>query len=308
MKVYHKFKADYQSKWKGKNLYDSEVLKSISRNVKLHDQTLINPRSSAAACLNVLGSLRNDPNGLKEYLNQFGLQIEEIIEFPTMVDLGGEVYDDRGYVVFEWMGPKNSPIYEIGGGRGDKRTSIDAFVLAVIAGKVTQLLIEWKFTESYLEPEYLNRFAGIKGIERLRRYTSALADLKKTKTLPLKMETEGGWGLNELGYEPLYQLLRMTLLAKKTTPLILNENLLIEDYRIVHLTHSQNSPLNLLPQHVIAANTCGLMSIATSLHQLWSENILTDIEAEKFKFGYWDKHLKAIPDSNLSDYLIERYV
>ena len=63
--------------------------------------------------------------------------IETIIEFPSNSDVGGQIYKDKGCVVFEWIGPKKSPINEKGGGRGQNRTSIDAYVIAKIKGKIS---------------------------------------------------------------------------------------------------------------------------------------------------------------------------
>lgn len=211
-------------------------------------------------------------------------------------------------LIYEWIGPKISPIYEVDGGRGDKRTSIDAFLLAIINGKLTQILMEWKFTETYLKPEYLNRFSGIRGNERLIRYTTVLAELRKSADFPFKMQEEGGWGLADLGYEPIYQLLRMTLLARKNTPIKLLENLVIEDYRILHLTHSFNQKFNELPQQIIQHHNSLFENVSTNFHRHWSENILAETETQKFKFGYWDKAVSAISEDSLRDYLTERYI
>ncbi len=92
-----------------------------------------------------------------------------------------ELYNDKGNVVFEWIGSKSSLINETGGIRGQNRTSINAYIIAVIDGKITQLLIEWKFTETYHGERYLNKFSGGKVIERLGRYSSILANWRKAK-------------------------------------------------------------------------------------------------------------------------------
>ena len=113
----------------------------IDPKVKLHNETLRHPLSSSASCINVLGSMINEPEELKDYLNNFGLNITRLIQFPTGANVGGEIYNDKGYIVFEWIGPKISPINEIGGGRGFQRTSIDAFVIAEIEGKITSFLL-----------------------------------------------------------------------------------------------------------------------------------------------------------------------
>ena len=296
----------YQSQWKDKNLFDPNVKMNIGEKVRLHTE-IDNVCSSAAACLNVMGNLNNHPNDLLNFLNSFDLKVQELISFPTGIQLDKEVYDDKGYVIFEWIGSSKSTINEVGGSRGQRRTSIDAFVLGKIDNKVTQILIEWKFTESYSAQEQLQRFAGLRGIERLRRYSSVLKKMRGEVFYPFQMKDEGGLGLYDLGYEPFYQLLRMHLLAKTTTPLELKDNLLVEDYRVVHLSHSENKELDILQNNQI--KLCpGLSKYENqNLHTVWKENILSEYEREKFRSGYWDKNLSLISDTSLNDYLIKRY-
>lgn len=189
-----KLNYDYQNHWKTNNLFDPSRLYFIGSKVKVN-KDISSTISSAAACVNVLGSLTK--SDLIDYLNTLNLNITDILSFPTGVDLSGEVYDDQGLVVFEWIGSRLSPIEEGSGGqRGDRRTSVDAFILAVIDGKVTQLLIEWKFTE---KPDSKNFFAGVRGNERLRRYSTVLAHLRKKKDFPFAFSDEEGLALNDLG-------------------------------------------------------------------------------------------------------------
>jgi hypothetical protein len=304
--MYYKFKYEHQNNWENKQFYDVSLLNNIGKNVTLHGETLTNPKSSSACCINVLGSLSQCPEELKSYLNQFDLNIETVLPFPSGLNLAGEMYDDSGYVIFEWIGPGESAINEIGGSRGKERTSIDAFVLAKIGGKVTQILIEWKFTETYLKPEYFQRFNGIKGNERLRRYSSVLAELRKQKAFPLNMDLEDNWGITDLSYEPFYQLLRMQLLAQKTTPTKIKDYV-VEDYRTLHLTHSQNTQLNTIPDEVFVLCPGLRRFNEVNLHKIWKNGVLVNESASKFKFGYWNEKLNAITIEPLSRYLSERY-
>ena len=82
-------------------------------------------------------------------------KIQEIIPFPSGTFFDGYQYIDSGNVVFEWIGPKSSPLHEKGC-RGYNRTSIDAFILAKINNKVTQIFVEWKFTEEYISLSSVN--------------------------------------------------------------------------------------------------------------------------------------------------------
>ena len=296
----------HQQKWKESPVYDKSLLGSIDNSVQLHNE-INNVRSSAAACMNTIGNIAKNKKDLISFLGRFNIEIEDILSFPTGASFDGEVYKDSGNVVFEWIGPKRSPLHEVGGKRGQNRTSIDAFVLATIKGKVTQLLIEWKFTEAYNGRTQLQKFAGIAGSERLRRYSSCLAKLRKNHDFPFRMDYEGGIGLYDLGYEPYYQLMRMTLLAKLTTPFEFDNGLRVEDYRIIHLSHSQNKRLSTLSKNHISY-TPGLRQYAgESLHEVWNENILSEIEETKFYPGYWNEGIGIISDGKLREYLTERY-
>jgi hypothetical protein len=297
---------DYETRWENQILYDEGILNNIGKEVKLHTD-IRNVRSSAAACINTIGNIGKNPSDLVNFLNKFGLNVQEIIPVPSGATFDGYQYNDSGNVVFEWIGPKRSPLHEKGG-RGYNRTSIDAFVLAKIDDKVTQILIEWKFTEEYNSPEQLNKFAGIAGNERLRRYSSCLADLRKDKYFPFNMSYEKGFGLHDLGYEPIYQLLRMTLLAKLTDSLAFDNGLKIEDHKILHLSHSTNDKLNQVSKEHL--RYCpGLQCYADKmLHEIWKNHILSKVESGRFHFGYWDRAIDDIYDKELKKYLIERYV
>ena len=278
----------------------------IDPRVRLHKE-LMNVRSSAAACINTIGNIAKDKKDLIFFLNSFNLGVEDIISFPKGVTVGDLIYNDSGNVIFEWIGPKKSPIHEGRGKRGQYRTSVDAYILGVINGKVTQLLIEWKFTETYNGRDQLQKFAGVSGNERLRRYSLCLAKLRKLYDFPFLMNDEGGLGLYDLGYEPYYQLLRMTLLAKLTTPLEFANGLRIEDYRIIHLSHSQNDRLNTLSKKHLSFSPGLWQHSGKSLHEVWKDSILSGNEATKFRYGYWNKAIGIISDGKLKKYLLERY-
>jgi len=307
MKRNYLFSKEYQSKWTKQQLFDPSIVSNVGSNVKLHNQ-INHPLSSAASCLNVLGYLShpNRKEELKRFLNFFDIGVENIIDFPGGVNLGGEEYDDSGNVIFEWIGPRNSPINESGGSRGQNRTSIDAYILANIGGKITQLLIEWKFTEKYDKKNY---FSGTRGIERLRRYSDILTSYRKEGDyFPFDMKEEGGLSLFDFGYAPFYQLLRMHLLAKETTPIGLTSDLRIEDYRIIHLTHSLNTELNTLDKKQLQ-NCPNLLDYQNrELHEVWNSEILNTNERNKFIAGYWDQALPYIQDSEWKNYCIKRYI
>ena len=308
----NKLSMEFQKQFATNLIFDPSILERIDPAVKLHDETIRHPLSSSAACLNVIGSLANKPDGLINFLGSFGLEIEELLEFPSPVSFGERIYRDKGYVVFEWIGPHKSPINEPGGGRGQNRTSIDAFVVGLIDGKITQILIEWKFTEGLSRPLVLGRFCGKKGVERLRRYSPILAELRRRGDFPFDFDEEYGLsnqrsllGIYDLSPDHLYQLLRMTLLAKTTTGSDLGKYNL-QDYRIVHLTHSQNDRINTLhPEYLMLSP--GLQRFSgQQLHDVW-KMVLSSKDKEKFFSGHWDKAINMIENNELRTYLAERY-
>jgi len=300
----NKLTIEYQNRWSDKPFYDNSLFNGIDEKVTLHKE-LNNLMSSQAACLNVFGSLNRSPNDIIRFLNYFSLNITRVIDFPTGVNVDGEIYNDKGPIIFEWIGPRSSPIYERSGSRGIYRTSIDAYLLAEIDNKITQLLIEWKFTENYSSDAYTHKFTGLEGNERLRRYSSVLAKLRKEKLFPFNFK--GKLGLYDFCYEPYYQLLRMTLLAEMTTPLRLNQDIMVEDYIIVHLMHSENNNLKYLNKSNTKFSPGLRKYVGRALHDIWGNEILTPAERERFVYGYWNKALSQLSSSSYKDYLIERY-
>jgi len=131
----NKLSMEFQKQFADHLIFDPSVLESIDPAAKLHDETVRHPLSSSAACLNVIGSLANNPGGLIRFLRSFGLEIEDLYEFPCPIAFEDRIYHDKGYAIFEWVGPRRSPINERGGGRGYGRTSVDAFLVGKVSGK-----------------------------------------------------------------------------------------------------------------------------------------------------------------------------
>ncbi len=299
----NKLNDSFQQSYSSNQFVNGNILIGISKNVKIHDE-LMNVRSSAAAFLNVFGYLNQHQQDIIPFFQYFGLIIHKVIPFPKNVIIEGEEYDDDGPIVFEWIGPKVSPINEKGGSRVQNRTSIDAYVLAEINGKITQLFIEWKFTENYNSESYTHKFGGKKGIERLRRYSDVLAKLRNGN-FPFKFNEKDKIGLYDFSYEPFYQLLRMTLLAKMSIPLKIN-SIEITDYKIIHLTHSENYDLNILSENHLKYSP-GLMSYkGKSLHETWLD-LLDNDEKQHHLMAFWNKALNVLSNNKDKYYLIHRY-
>jgi hypothetical protein len=91
-----------------------------------------------------------------------------------------------------------------------------------------------------------------------------------------------------------------------TTGMLLGDHTL-EDYRIVHLTHSQNDPINILDSRCLKLSP-GLQHFAGQrLHEVWKE-LLSPKEKERFVHGHWDRAISVLGNNELRAYLSERYV
>lgn len=273
-----------------KNLVSDEILEILKRGrIKAHSG-LASPLSSQASCLNFWYPYTKPENkkGLMKVLRSIGIDAEDIITIGPNWDFNGTLYRDYGNVIFEWIGPEISPIGEEKGFmRGHHRTSIDAYILAVVSGKVTQILIEWKYTEHYSSRCNTGKFLGGKGVERLSRYSPIIArDRKAGKDILFNFTNLADFGLSDVGYEPFYQLLRQHMLGQETVGMNFGPHK-IEDYIVVHLSHSKNKKLNILHEkHCTYAN--GLKQyVGQEIHKVWKQLLSTE-QKRHFVSGYWD--------------------
>lgn len=273
-----------------KNLVSDEILEILKQGrIKPHNG-LASPLSSQASCLNFWYPYIKPENkkGLMTVLKTIGIEVEDIITIGPNWKFDDTLYCDYGNVIFEWIGPEISPIGEENGYmRGHHRTSIDAYILAIIRGKITQILIEWKYTEHYSSKNNTGKFLGGKGVERLSRYSPIIArDRKAGKDILFNFNSLDELGLSDVGYEPFYQLLRQHMLGQETVGMHFGPYV-IEDYIVLHLSHSKNERLNILAEkHCTYAN--GLKQyVGQEIHSVWKQ-LLNEEQKRHFVGGYWD--------------------
>lgn len=326
---------EYQEQFRECQFIDKNIPNLLKRyGIKGHNG-LYNPISSQACCINFFYPFidENEKESLKELLNCMGLEVEEVytikenskfynpnetVQFSLLENYTPKeedkiiTYPDKGNVIFEWIGPYKSPTGENSGYlRGHQRTSIDAYILARIKGKITQLLIEWKFCESYSSRHNTGKFLGAKGIERLSRYAPLIArDRMLGKDILFNLDEIDHWGLYDICYEPFYQLLRQHMLAKETLGMKFGDYY-IQDYRVIHLTHSKNFKLNILNESQTEYSKGLQMFIGEEIHAIW-EKLLHSTSKNKFIGAYWDKvFLEFKPNKKLKkwyDFIKKRYI
>ena len=151
--------------------------------------------SSQVSCVNHLFFLRNDKDAALKILKELD---------QNFIDVCADF--EAGYIGFEVVS-KGSYLGEVPAGkkqtRGANCTSIDAMMAGILTnGKKVQVLIEWKYTECY---EKECKADGSSGVVRKKRYNHLIGDPNS----PIKATVS----LDNLYYEPFYQIMRQTLLA-----------------------------------------------------------------------------------------------
>lgn len=151
--------------------------------------------SSQISCLNHLFFLRED--------KQASLKLLQNID-KNFVDVCADF--EKGYIGFEVVS-KNSYLNEVAPGtrqtRGANCTSIDAMMTGMTGdGKKIQIVIEWKYTEYYNNTCQAD---GPSGKTRKDRYNHLIL----AKDSPINCPVS----LDNLYYDPFYQIMRQTLLA-----------------------------------------------------------------------------------------------
>lgn len=154
--------------------------------------------SSQVQCVNALGAGLKSAAPVTKILNALGLDAAEVLPAES---------DENGFVAFEWVGAKDY-LNERGGAagqRGAHQTSADAFVrFRTSAGTEEAALIEWKYVEKYSHGP-LSGGSKSNAI-RIKRYGAALS----APDGPIEL---GSRTIEDLLVEPVYQLMRLSLLA-----------------------------------------------------------------------------------------------
>lgn len=197
--------------------------------------------SSQVSCINHMLWLQNNEQAATVVLKQ--LDQDFIAEpFPK----------SKLYIEFELNGCDEDHRFhclcEKGSARGANTTSIDAAMLARKSNKKVLVLIEWKYVESY--------YGTIQGIQANPQYTVQKFTYKPwlltidCPILILKTEELAGQNLisdedfdrlyEKFSVEPIYQLMRQTLLAWKLTA---EHRYGADDYLHVHVIPFANSKL-----------------------------------------------------------------
>ena len=236
----------------GRNNLFSEIRQSVIEYFKTNNITWWGGRisghvlSSQIACLNHLFPLRNNPEILKNILNNVtNMNFEEVLPIPEWLDKQND--GSKHYVSFEVISYKDN-LNETTEGkeltRGSNCTSIDALIIAKDPKKEVWIIpIEWKYTEFYQnmdksqeDREGETNGENGKGKERMKRYCNLITQSTQLQTLN---DYQGSIYFQE----PFYQLMRQTLWAEQVLANEADRWYGVKNYLHLHIVPSANLDL-----------------------------------------------------------------
>ena len=171
------------------------------RNTRSGDDTGIdgptrNMASSQIACINFLLPLTRVDNGLTTVLRAIDSDVQNVVAI--------EYEDKKSLVEFEWIGIGGPLEYDAKAIRGAMTTSVDAFMIADTDNGLRAYLMEWKYVEEYDK----DNGGNLRRSKTPQRRYSHLYGSQSSSF-------DGITPMDELLYEPFYQLMRQRLLADR---------------------------------------------------------------------------------------------
>jgi hypothetical protein len=179
-----------------------------------------NLASSQVACVNFLLPLASVPGALETVVHCLDSQAESVVPL--------EYRGLRSAIEFEWIGLEGSLEETANPRRGYGVTSADALMVAVTQRRRRGYLFEWKLGESYKAGLY--KGDGSRGQDRRRRYTPLYQAADSSFNGAIRLE--------DWLYDPLYQLLRLRLLADR---MVRRREFGVEEVRLVVVCPMENT-------------------------------------------------------------------
>ena len=216
---------------------------------------------SQSQCVNVLFPFSQDPDALRMLLKKFGFDVSACL--PILNDHG----EHDAFVGFEWIGIHNYLMEHSGDrparcnerSRGANFTSADfIFRFKRTDGKIQVILGEWKYTEDYKSTK--SKAIGSSGATRLSIYKPLI----RNSGLRLGKKIK----LNDLLYEPFYQMMRLQLLAaamENPTPGEGSGEMDADIVSILHVSPSANKDL----RNTVTSPT--LRSLGNDIYDVWDQ-------------------------------------
>ena len=180
-----------------------------------------NLASSQIACVNFLLALREVPGALTAVARAIDDDVEDIVAISHN--------GSDSPVEIEWVGLDGPLEEDATSARGISVTSVDAFMIGATSTGRRAYLMEWQYKDEYGPGD--DKGWGKSGETRRRRYTPLYyADYASF---------DGGVPIEELLYEPFYQIMRLRLLADR---MVARNELGVSDAKVVVVAPRDNTP------------------------------------------------------------------
>ena len=176
---------------------------------------------SQIACANFLLPLRGVPGALTAVARAIDDDVEDIV---PITHEGRE-----SPVEIEWVGLDHPLEEDTAPTRGARATSVNAFMIGATSVGPRAYLLEWKYGGEYPKGEDKGRTAS--GKKRRRRYAHLYCHEASS--------FNGSVPMDELLYEPFYQIMRLRLLADR---MVAEKELCVSDARVVVVVPKRNTP------------------------------------------------------------------
>ena len=176
---------------------------------------------SQIACANFLLPLRGVPGALTAVARAIDDDVEDIV---PITHEGREAP-----VEIEWVGLDPPLEEDTAPTRGARATSVNAFMIGATGAGRRAYMLEWKYSEEYPKGEDKGRTES--GKKRRRRYAHLYCHEASS--------FNGSVPMDELLYEPFYQIMRLRLLADR---MVAEKELCVSDARVVVVVPKDNTP------------------------------------------------------------------
>jgi len=216
---------------------------------------------SQSQCVNALFPFRKDSNALRRLLRKIGFDVEECL--PILNDHG----EQDAFVGFEWIGAHNYLMEHKRGrparcherSRGANFTSADfIFRFRRTDGKIHVILGEWKYTEDYKNIK--SKALGPSGGTRLSIYQPLI----KGSGLGFRRNIQ----LEDLFFEPFYQMMRLQLLAAAMEKPVAGENAGEMGAHIASVLHVSPAANEGLRKTVTSSE---LQALGNDIYEVWNQ-------------------------------------
>lgn len=249
--------------------------------------------SSQIFCFNFLAPFMSRPSALADLLRPI---------------VGGEVVPiwlpgEESFVAFEWISTHDYLNEGEKRQRGSQCTSVDAAVGYVTGGRRELLLLEWKYTESY----------GAPLADRPRaRSSGGHPTSNEVRTARYRAHFDAGvvtpeFALDDLFWEPFYQLLRQQMLARAVEADTERPEAAFDRVSLAHVSPSANRALQKLTAPKVRSRfeADGLGACEAWRRMLLEEDRYRPIHVETLFRGFpFDRRPEL---SGWGDYMKERY-